>query len=254
MCRRRPRPGHTLVELVIALFVLLALGSTAAGTLVAQLRLVRDVAAGAEAGNAVRFASRLLRAEQRPLAISVDVRGLGPDSVSQRVFRGIAIVCAVNGPRAELRYRGLRDPDPAKDSVLVLAGGAEATAPVSGVGVPAIPACSPAPGETSIELEAGPLLPDDVLLIFESGTWHLSASALRYARGAGGRQPVTATVLVDDSTWLSAETAGGDTVAIRLRLAALPAGSRPGQGLLGLAHRIALLNPPLPLDSVVFEP
>jgi hypothetical protein len=251
----RGRWGHSLVELVVALLILLALGSAAMAVLTAQLRMVRQTAVAAEAGNAVRFASRLLREELRPLVVSADVRGLGPDSSSQRVFRGLGIVCAVHGTGADVRYRGIRDPDPAKDSVIVLSAGAESAHALSAVAPPAAPACLPGPGETVMEISpGGPLATDDVLLFFESGTWYLSASALRYERGAGGRQPVTATVLVDDSTSLAADVPAHDTVALRLRLRALPAGARLLHGLLGGTFRIALLNPRLPLDSVVFRP
>ena len=44
-----------------------------------------------------------------------------------------------------------------------------------------------------------------LILVFETGTYHLSRGALRYRRGRGGRQPVTEEVLESGSF----DSAGG---------------------------------------------
>lgn len=255
MFPERGRGGHTLVELLVGMLVLGLLTTVSIGLLAVELRLVREAASLAEAGNAARFAARLLRAELRPVVPGPDVRGQGLDSTSQRVFRGSGIVCSASGTSAEVRYRGIRDPDPAKDSVLLLTPAGEFAAPLVSVGPPAAPACVASPGELRFHLAwADTLVPGPTLLVFESGTWHLSGGALRYERGAGGRQPVTAAVLNDDSTDITAEAVAGATTAIRLRLSAAPAGSPARHGLLRILQRIGLLNLPIPLDSAVLDP
>jgi len=253
MPRDAVRAGQSLVELVVALFLLALLGSTAIGLLSAELALVRQAADATEAGNAIRFAARLLHAEMGPL-VGIDFHGLATDSSRQRVFRGTGTVCGVTTTSAVIRYVGLRHPDPAKDSVLALTPEGEIAKALLASSVPAPPPCVPRPGEAVLELTvAGGLRPGDVVLLFETGTWHLSSSALRYARGAGGRQPLTPAVLVDDSTGMSADTSGTGPVAVRVALAALPAGIHRASRMLRDSFRIALLNLAQPLDSVVLE-
>jgi type II secretory pathway pseudopilin PulG len=252
MRREAPPPGHSLVELLVALSLLVSLGSTAVGLLSAELRLVRRAADAAEAGNAIRFAARLLRAEMQPLT-DADSHGLAADSSRQRVFRGRGIVCGVSGTTATVRYAGLRNPDPAKDSIITMTRTGERVQALLGTGRPTATGCTARSGETLSGLElGGAVQPGDVVLVFETGTWHLSGSALRYARGAGGRQPLTPAVFVDDSTRIAADTVGAGTLAIRLEFVAAPAASAIAARLRE-AHRIAPLNLRAPLDSVVLR-
>lgn len=247
--------GHLLVELVIAMVLLTCLTTGCVTLLAVQLRQVRTIVSTVEAGSATRFASRLLRSELRPVAPALDVSGVGPDSSRQRVFRGMAISCATSGKVAEVRYRGLRDPDPTKDSMVVMLSGGEAAVAVTAVRPPAIPTCAAAPGEKVIELATSDSVPAPaLLLLFERGTWHLSGSALRYSRGRGGRQPITAAVFVDDSTHFTSFGGLATPAAIGLVLAARPNGSTAMSGLLRVSDRIALLNLPFPLDSVLSLP
>jgi len=244
--------GHSLVELMVALLLLGLLGSAALGLLSSGLRLVRRSTDATEAGNATRFAARLLRSEIEIL-VAADSRGFDTDSSRQRVFRGAGIVCGVVGATAAVRWVGLRNPDPAKDSALALTSSGETVRAVLAAASPSTPPCSARPGEALLELDVtGGLRPGDVVLVFETGTWHLSGSALRYARGAGGRQPLTPTVFVDDSTGITADTSAAGPVAVRLALTAVAA-SGGGSWQLSERHRIALLNLAMPLDSVVLE-
>lgn len=254
MHRRHGREGHTLLELLIAVLLLAGLATGCIVLLTVQLRQVRSVVSAVEASNATSFASRLLRTELRSLVPAHDVEGIGPDSSRQRVFRGTGIVCAVSGNVAEVRYRGLRDPDPTKDSVLVMHPNGESAFAVLGVQRPAAPTCTAAASEKAVELVTSDTVPaPGILLLFERGTWHLSSSALRYARGLGGRQPITAAVLDDDSTGI-AVSGGTDPIAFVLALAARSSGSRPSEGLLRMTRRVGFLNLPFPLDSVFNRP
>jgi hypothetical protein len=192
--------------------------------------------------------------EIRALDTRRDGFSVATDSAGLRAFRGVAVVCAADSVSADVRYRGLRSPDPAKDSLLVLEGaGAERALPLAGTGAGA--ACSPQPGESALAVRPGAgLMPGDVILVFERGDYHLAGGALRYRRGAGGRQPLTADILFDDSTDMAATRAtpplaAPETAAIRLRIATRP---RPGASAVQpLRLYVPLLNLPVPLDSLM---
>jgi type II secretory pathway pseudopilin PulG len=252
MRRDRARGGHSLIELLVALLLLALVATTAVGLLTAGGRLVRGTTNAAEAVNATGFAARLLRSEIETL-VPTDSHGFDSDSSRQRVFRGSGIVCGLSGGTASVRYRGMRNPDPTKDSTLVLAASGEsARALLAASASPPAP-CVARNGETVLGLEVpGGLRSGDVVLLFETGTWHLAGSALRYARGAGGRQPLTPSVFVDDSTGITVDTAGAVPLAVRLALAAMPAGATAAS-MIRERHRIAMLNTRAPLDSVVLE-
>jgi hypothetical protein len=63
---------------------------------------------------------------------------------------------------------------------------------------------------------------------------------------------LTPAVFVDDSTRIDADTSAADPIAIRLELTARAAGGAAA-ALFQERHRIALLNLPMPLDSVVIQ-
>jgi hypothetical protein len=191
--------------------------------------------------------------EVRVLDTRRDGFSLGTDSAALRAFRGIAIVCAADSVSADVRYRGLRSPDITKDSLVVLEGaGAERALPLTGTGAATV--CSPRPGESALALRPGAgLVSGDVILVFERGDYHLTGGSLRYRRGAGGRQPLTADVLFDDSTDMNAIVAPTvalpETVGIRLRIATSP---RTGNtAVRPLFRYVPLLNLPVPLDSLL---
>jgi len=109
-----------------------------------------------------------------------------------RGFRGIGWVCEGGAGRWVVGYRGRRLPDPARDSLLVLGddGGWRAF-PLGTVGGGG--GCSVHGGELPLLLtwnQGG--APSPILVrIFERGELHLADGALRYRRGAAGRQPLT---------------------------------------------------------------
>jgi hypothetical protein len=182
--------------------------------LVGQSRLARSAGDSADAAEALRTATQVLSAETRWLVPALDVRALTRDSLSLRALRGSGVVCALDpASGAVVRYRGLRDPDPAKDSVLIERGvNTELTALLLSV-APTGALCDSVP---AIRLAVNqPLAVGDVLLVFESGNYYLSGGALRYRLGGEGRQPVTG-ALFDDARSSFSSTAGGWSAQIGL--------------------------------------
>lgn len=167
-------------------FVLLALAGLARG----QSRLAAAQESAARRLELLRTAGVVLGAELRYLA-PADLRDGAPDSLRLRAIRGGGTICDAAGDVLYLRYRGVRRPEPEKDSVLLLLPGAEAAAPVEEVGGGG--AC----GDLSVRVAppAAGLPSAGLALVFETGTYLVGEGALRYRRGAGGRQPLTETIL-----------------------------------------------------------
>ncbi len=251
-------PGFSLPELTL----MIAIGGIVCGILTAAFssaqrvaRLYGERVARAEAR---RVAATILAAEIRYLAPSIDLRGVGRDSIALRAFRGTAVVCALSGDGTALvRYRGLRAPEPAKDSVVSVgwaggggggSGGGKSGGGHAGISGPralqlltsttASDGCPPHAAESLYHwtLASAPM-PGTLLLLFESGSYHLTGSALRYRRGESGRQPLTAELFDDDGMrlgWIplaeggGAGAGGGDhfgEAGIELVLASKPGGA-----------------------------
>lgn len=165
-----------------------------AGICVAQMKLARMAAEQVATAEAVRTAGSVLAGEARRMHSS-DVRAWSGDSVAVRAFRGSGLPCGSTADGVFVRYTGDRLPDPAKDSVLIVGGGLEYALMLFDAG-PAAGLCVALTGETILELTTIGTPPQDaILLVFESGSYHLSGNALRYRIGAGGRQPLTAELL-----------------------------------------------------------
>jgi hypothetical protein len=127
------------------------------------------------------------------------------DSLALRAFRGAAVICVNDTISARLivSYRGERAADPTKDSLLLLRedGGAEARA-LLGTGVATTSCTGPGDGVAerwTLDRAAPP--GTLVARVFERGSYHLSTAALRYRRGASGRQPLTPEVLSAATAW-----------------------------------------------------
>lgn len=148
---------------------------------------------------AVRTVSVVLGAELRHLTPD-DVAATSTDSIRIRAFRGGGPVCFASGDQVHVGYRGIRQPDPARDSVLLL-GPDSAT-------VHGLRSAGPAPGCTDgidAQLESPPPAGAGYALFFETGAYSVTDGALRYRRGQGGRQPLTESVLRDMTVHGSAE-------------------------------------------------
>jgi hypothetical protein len=185
-----------------------------AGICVAQMRLARAAAEQAATAEAVRTVTSVLAGEARRM-MAVDVSAWSADSVALRAFRGSGTPCGVTSGGVLVRYTGDRLPDPLKDSILV-AGTEPEHAAMLLESLPAAGMCMARPGEAVLELRMAGIVPQNtVLLVFESGSYHLTTNALRYRIGAAGRQPVTAEVLIHPFSGFAGVT--GEGIHFRLQ-------------------------------------
>jgi hypothetical protein len=189
-----PRRGHTLVELAVALAAGGLLLGGVAVILDSQSRLATDVRRAAGEADLVRTAGAVIGAELRYL-LPDDRRAVAVDSLAVRVLRGVAYPCARDSLFA---YDGLRRPAPAKDSVAATVTGRTArvtgwvdVAPDHAVDDPCRAWALPV---MRLALEPS-FHPDEPLVVFESGAYHIAAGALRYRLGGEGRQPLTEELL-----------------------------------------------------------
>lgn len=188
------RDGFGSVEVLLGLLLLAFLVRAAWGALV-QLRGVGERSSEvAGALESVRVVWIVLGEELRRGDPGRDAWTAAGDSVSLRALRGGGAACpGPGGSELRILYRGSRRPDPRKDSVLVLGLDGVWTAHDlvrRSAGDVACRGALPRAGEV---WELDPL-PEGGLfaLLFERGSYHLADSALRYRRGRGGRQPLTA--------------------------------------------------------------
>lgn len=204
-CTDAARPGFSLVELLAALSIFAVVTALLYGALSAQVRLARATAQRVAAADAVRTASHVIAGEARRMS-RADVRAAAADSIALRAFRGMAVVCGEEDGEFAVRYRGDRLPDANKDSVIVISGVA---APVAATLAAVITApsddCAALPGETVMKWSVdGAGDSAAVMLLFESGSYFISARALRYRRGAEGRQPLTGELFDPTASGLTA--------------------------------------------------
>lgn len=205
------------MEALTAMLLLLAVTAAALQTLATLRHALRNVTGDAEMRETGRIARYTLAQELRTGLAGIDWAAGAGDSVAVRAFRGTGVRCADTPlPPWVVRYTGLRRPDPAKDSVLVLAAdGVWRVAEL--VRARARPgAC--ADGAAGEIWELNPAIPEAVVgRIFERGSYHVAAGAFRYRPGRGGRQPLTAQVLRTGAGVASGVSGRG--VGLDLRLA-----------------------------------
>jgi hypothetical protein len=140
---------------------------------------------------AVRTISVILGTELRHVSPE-DLAAVATDSVRMRAFRGGGPICAATEDRVQIEYRGVRQPDIERDSVILL-GPLGATAHgLSSVGGTA--ACLEG---VEARIAAPPPADAGYALFFETGVYSVADGALRYRRGLGGRQPLTEAILRD---------------------------------------------------------
>ena len=189
------RRGFTLVEALVVV-LLTALVLQGGWAVLATLRKAGGRAwETAEGLETVRTTAWLLREE---FGGSVPFRDWWPgggDTVSLRAYRGLALVIGAEpGGGVKVCFRGIRSPNPDKDSILFLAEDGSWTDHSLMGRVRGDPGCM---GGGEGWEEVWEVLPDPgtVVLgrIFERGSYHLTLGALRYRRGGGGRQPLTPT-------------------------------------------------------------
>jgi hypothetical protein len=213
-----------VVEAVVALLLGLLLVHLGLTTLRRLDRFQEHAGRRQDALVASRIAGTVLRGE---LARSDGTWRVSDDSVALRAFRGTGVVCAV-GPGEDglvVAYRGDRYGDPSKDSVELVTGDGSAFVLALRSVAPSSVVCPGAVAEEEIRAwRVDGAVPIDAVLarIFESGSYHLTGSALRYRIGAGGRQPLTPEVWRDAASGLVATDS-----LVMLQLAPLP-GYGPG--------------------------
>jgi hypothetical protein len=233
---RAGHAGFTVLEALVALLLSSLIVSLALGALARQRAAVRVLGERGERLAAVRVARHVLGEEGRAAA-GEGAWSVGSDSLALRAFRGNALVCGTRAgvPELYVVVAGVRAPDPAKDSVLLvrLDGSVVARALVDRSSTSA-PCALPGPGVERWVLSA-PVPPDVVAARwFERGAYHLTAGALRYRRGLAGRQPLTPEVLRTPGSGFLAGPAG---VSVALVLEGEGAGSSPWAFHLGGAAR-----------------
>jgi hypothetical protein len=190
------RHGFALAEAIVTLTATTILGAAMLGLLATQTRLAATLAGRAEAADALLLSAGLLGRELRAAQTDHDIYGVSRDTLAHRAFRATALVCDTAGGASVARSRGIRLPDPGKDSVVILSSDGESAAALKSVADAQGPACDSLDGRLlSIRLDSAAAAPGDALLFFERGSYHLHDRALRWRAGAAGRQPLTAEVI-----------------------------------------------------------
>lgn len=224
------RRGFTLAEAMSALVVaaLLTLGLASVLSLVARAAMRHALMTAA--AETERTAPAILGAELRTLT-AADAT-FDHDSVRLRAFRGGGIVCARVGAEVTIAWHGVRAPEPEKDSVLLLWEDGESAHRVQSTRAAACDATSAMRIELSGLDDAGPR--PVAGFAFETGVYSLSSRALRYRRGAAGRQPLTEETLADHST-LRTHAEGTDAALVDVVLH-----DREGGGAAAIEWAVAL--------------
>ena len=188
------RAGWSALELLIALALAVLLGGLVGRTIVDAARIHARTVADAEALQTAGLIGHVLSLELSAPADQDRHSSGGTSTVTLRAFRASALICPDLDPEGRLivRVRGDRQPDPAKDSLLVLTrSGRWISAALEGRSS-RTPGCPSAPSATTEVWTVSEAIPDGVLVrVFERGTYHLSDSTFRWSRGDGGRQPLT---------------------------------------------------------------
>jgi len=191
------RPGFTIIELLVALATGAMVSTALVSVLLTQLRLTRLVAARVSAADAIRLALYVLPTELRLASQATDFHGLGADSVALRLPRASGAVCARAAGRLWIRASGMREPDPAKDSLLLVYQSGETAAPLNGLSTGESGPCAPLAGLTIYRVDTPADSGAAAVVIFESGTYYLRDRALRFRLGDEGRQPLTEEVFLN---------------------------------------------------------
>lgn len=234
---RVPAPaGYSLAEAMIALALAAALTLCLAGILGVVGRLASEQTRLGASAETERTVAAILGAELRVLT-AADV-GFGSDSVRLRAFRGAGVVCSATADGLLVGYRGVRLPEPDKDSVLLVWSDTEAAFPIAaafaGADCDGDGGTAPTRLAVAWSAHASSAAPA-VALVFETGAYSIGSGALRYRRGAAGRQPLTETNLSDAGSGIRRVEVGGTPAAaalIRLQATGAPRSSAQSWTLL----------------------
>lgn len=126
---RRVPPGHSFIEVVLALSVASVVLASLAAVLVRQHRYYAAQLQLAATRDAARLAAQVLSAELRALSTAGgDLYAISADSVALRSSTGLGVTCGVGGDRISLRRVTGSFGDSESDSVLVFRDGDPGTA------------------------------------------------------------------------------------------------------------------------------
>ena len=213
------RRGTSTVEVLVCIVLTTLLVHLSWSVLVAARKTADRLIQRSEAIDAERLGWHVLSSELRAGIPARDWRVEGGKVIPLRAFRGLGEVCpsisAADG--ALVRYRGMRLPDPVKDSLLVLSASGRWLALKLSSRSASLTTCPDWPAEPVERWGWEPEL-DGVLLarVFERGSYHIEDKAIRYRAGDAGRQPLTAE-RVESGSLLSL-TASGVDLRLRVRV------------------------------------
>ncbi len=185
-------PGFSLPEVLVAVLLTALLGQMTWSVFSAQRSLWSGMNEQEEMLESWRIVRTVVGFDLRAGVPGRDWESSG-DSIPLRAFRGWAIVCDVPDPTTVLVvYEGIRQPDPSKDSLLFVDESGRWTAVRLSSRSPD-DTCSAVAGMVGERWIVEGATPFTALLVryYERGVYSLSGGALRYRRGAGGRQPLT---------------------------------------------------------------
>lgn len=236
--------GFSLIELLVALTTSVLLLGVLSALMVAQARATRIHIERGRVAEALRVSALVAGAELALLEPSADADFLSESAVSLRAFRGVAVPCGGSEGELIVRYRGMRRPEPEKDSVVwVSARAPERPLALAWSAGAEDVSCRADPSDDVLRWWLSEPHPSSgLLLLYERGSYHLEGGAFRYRRGAAGRQPLTESLLVERASALHAlETAAPDgPSAVEIVLVAEAEGDPAVRGTARV--RVAFLN------------
>lgn len=187
-----------MVEALVALLLGLFLICLAMTMVARQRAAVAALDRTSDALATVRVARQLLGEDGRDGDARRDGWALSTDSLGLRAFRGVGYVCGPGATPLDLvvEVEGVRLPEPAKDSLLILGVAGEWTVAALDGATAATP-CSSDTGRVAEiwHLSGTPPTRAVFARYFERGSYHVADEALRYRRGMSGRQPLTPEVV-----------------------------------------------------------
>jgi len=212
---KRGPNGVTLVEVLISLLLGMAVVSMGWRLLARQSTVAAKLVHRMEVLAARRVTAIVLGRELRAGVSGRDWAAPEGDSLAIRAFRGWALICG-EGPGSGMlivSFRGGRAPNPVKDSLLLLTASGWRRANLVDRKPSTHPCRQDDEGGAELWMIDPPISGGLVARLFERGSYHVSGGALRYRRGFGGRQPLTAAVFDDEGSSM-----GGSEIRIRLEL------------------------------------
>lgn len=227
--------GFTVVEALVTLLLLAVVVQGGWAVFSSFRRGAERVALAAQRLETIRTVGWVLSEELSGGRLGQDWwPGGSTDSLSLRAYRGVAwVVESMGESPVRVCYRGIRNPNPEKDSILALGE--------DGVWFPlalldrargASGCAGGGEGWTeswTVEEEGRGWL---LGRIFERGSYHFSQGALRYRRGGGGRQPLTAENLLSGAFHTASGPFGGVDWIVEVGVQGVTADSLPWRGRL----------------------